>query len=303
MNFVRFRSRFYLLSLILIIPGVLALIFWGLRFGIDFVGGAEAVLGWQNSSTAISQIQHDVEATNVPNLHVQQSGDRQLLLRYEAKNQDEAKSRLDTLKLALSKDADGVTEVSFSLVGPTVSSNTQARAVKAVVVASVFIVLYIAYAFRGVRKPASAWQFGLAAIVALLHDLLVTAGLFSIIGHFLLWVEVDSLFVIAMLTVLGFSVHDTIVVFDRIRENLRLSGGKQSLSEVVDLSLTQTLARSVNTSLTVFLTLLALFLLGAPSMRSFILALLIGVSSGTYSSIFNASMLLVSWQNLKRRRT
>ena len=174
---------------------------------------------------------------------------------------------------------------------------------EAVVVASILIVLFIAYSFRSVPKPASSLKFGICAIIALLHDVLVLLGVFSILGHFF-HVEVDSLFLTAILTVIGFSVHDTIVVFDRIRENLRRLGGEH-FENVVNASILQTLSRSVNTSMTVILVLFTLLLFGGESIRWFIVALLVGVISGTYSSIFNASPLLVLWHEFakKRRKT
>jgi preprotein translocase subunit SecF len=164
---------------------------------------------------------------------------------------------------------------------------------------SAAIVLYIAFAFRNTPPPVSPWGFGLMAIVALLHDALFLLGLFSLLGHFF-EIEIDALFVTAILTVIGFSVHDTIVVFDRIRENLRRERG--DFETIVNHSILETIARSVNTSLTVLLTLLALFLFGGHSIKMFVLALLIGIASGTYSSIFTASPLLVTWHNWRLRR-
>jgi preprotein translocase subunit SecF len=160
-------------------------------------------------------------------------------------------------------------------------------------------VLYIAFAFRNIPPPMNSWNFGVAAIIAMLHDAILLVGIFSILG-FLFKVEVDSLFVTAVLTVIGFSVHDTIVVFDRIRENLRRERGE--FEAIVNTSILETMARSLNTSLTVLLTLLALFLFGGESIKLFVLALLIGIASGTYSSIFNASPILVSWYRWRQKR-
>lgn len=176
-------------------------------------------------------------------------------------------------------------------VGPSVASDTTRNAVLAVIAASVFILLYIWFAFRKVARP---WRYGACAIIALLHDVLVVLGVFSILGK-LFQVQVDALFITALLTVVGFSVHDTIVVFDRIRENMQRRT-VESFEQVVNASLVQTMARSLNTSLTVLFTLSALTLFGGDSIRTFTLALLIGIFSGTYSSIFNASMLLVMWE-------
>lgn len=181
--------------------------------------------------------------------------------------------------------------VSNSEVGPTVASETTRNAVLAVLAASLAILLYVWFSFRKVSKP---WRYGACAIIALLHDVLVVLGVFSILG-WLFNIQVDALFITALLTVVGFSVHDTIVVFDRIRENMQRRT-IESFEQVVNASLVQTLARSLNTSLTVLFTLTALTLFGGVSIRTFTLALLVGIFSGTYSSIFNASMLLVMWE-------
>ena len=165
----------------------------------------------------------------------------------------------------------------------------------------IMIVLYIAFAFRKVSKPISSFYYGLMAVVALIHDVTLPAGVFAFLGHYY-GVEVDTLFVTALLTVLGFSVHDTIVVFDRIRENLKDGGNKNDFEKVVGSSVNQTIGRSINTSLTVILVLLAMFFLGGESTKYFSLALLIGVAIGTYSSIFLASPLLVTIQKLKTRK-
>ncbi|MBI4092201.1 MAG: protein translocase subunit SecF [Candidatus Levybacteria bacterium] len=193
-----------------------------------------------------------------------------------------------------------ITEKSFETVGPTIGQETQANAIKAVIVASIAITAYIAFAFREVSNPVSSWKYGVSAIVALLHDVLIVVGLFSILGK-ILNVEVDSLFITALLTIMGFSVHDTIVVFDRIRENLRKNFNLK-FEEVVNNSLLETLNRSLNTSLTVVIVLLALLLFGGETTRWFIVALLVGIVSGTYSSIFNASQLLVVWNEWDKKK-
>ena len=184
------------------------------------------------------------------------------------------------------------TELEFSSVGGAVSTQIRNRAILAVALASIGILAYIAYAFRNTQNPM---LYGSAALVAMLHDVAVVLGVFSILGV-LFNVQIDALFITALLTVIGFSVHDTIVVFDRIRENLARNPADR-FEDIVDYSLAQTFVRSLNTSLTVVFTLLALVLFGGGSTRLFVLALLIGVISGTYSSIFNASQILVAWEN------
>jgi preprotein translocase subunit SecF len=191
-------------------------------------------------------------------------------------------------------------EQSFESVGPTVGAELKRKAIVAVILVLALIVLYVTWAFRKVSAgPVASWVYGVSAIVALIHDVVMVIGIFALLGHFFS-IEVDSLFVTALLTVLGFSVHDTIVVYDRIRERIASAVGK-TYEEVVNESLNQTLIRSINTSMTAILILFALVLFGGDSIRHFTLALLIGIASGTYSSIFVASPLLVVWEKLKRR--
>ncbi len=214
-------------------------------------------------------------------------------------------STLLKFKAALANSGNYIYVLDNATVSGSVAAETTRNAFLAVAAAAVFILLYIWFAFRKVTKP---WRFGACAIIALLHDVLVVLGVFSILG-WLLNIQIDALFITALLTVCGFSVHDTIVVFDRIRENMQRRTS-ETFEQVVNASLVQTMARSLNTSLTVLFTLSALTLFGGTTIRTFTLALLIGIFSGTYSSIFNASMLLVIWERgemgtsrLNRERT
>jgi preprotein translocase subunit SecF len=184
----------------------------------------------------------------------------------------------------------------FESVGPSIGQEVATRSAGAVGLAALGILAYITYAFRGVNH---AFRYGVAAIIAMLHDVAVVLGMEAILAHFFHW-ELDSLFLTALLTVIGFSVHDTIVVFDRIRENLGISK-KTAYETTVNRSIVQTLARSINTQLTVMFTLLALILFGGITIRHFVLIMLIGVLSGTYSSIFNAAPILVVWENREWR--
>lgn len=287
------RKIWYTISIVAIIPGLISLALFGLKLGIDFKGGAVLeVSGTVNESTvrelATKQGYKDVTIA---------TSDKVTLIRFrdDEKAAEQEANHKDFKGDLASK---GYKEVSYSVVGPSVSRDITRNALLSILVASIAIVMYIAWAFRNVPLPLTSWNFGVAAIVALLHDSLFLIGAFSLLGHFF-DIEVDALFVTAVLTVIGFSVHDTIVVFDRTRENLRSKRG--SFDEIVNNSIIETLARSLNTSLTVLLTLLALFLFGGASIKNFVLALLLGIISGTYSSIFNASQLLVSWQHYKEK--
>ena len=288
MEFIKYTKIYFLISLIVLVPGLISLIFIGLRPSIDFTGGSLIEIQTRQPVSE-TQIRQSVADADLDLSSLVRSTDNSYLLRLKPIDQ----SQHDSLLVALNTSYEGVFSQRFETIGPTVGAELTKRAVMAVSLASLAIIAYIAWSFRSVPKPYSSWKFGITAIIALGHDLLVVLGLFSIFGHFFA-VEVDALFVTALLTVIGFSVHDTIVVFDRIRENL----GKQphlTFSQVADFSLTETLGRSLNTSATVILTLTSLLLFGGSAIRWFVIALLIGIVSGTYSSIFNPTPLLVLW--------
>ena len=295
MNLIGKRKIWYAISLIMIVPGLISLFTFGLNLGIDFKSGELSKVAGSSNTDATRAIAVGLGFKDVT---VVSLGSNQTEIRFsDPAPQGDHEANHQKLKKALAEK--GITELSFDAVGPSVSKSIALNAIGALVAASIAIVLYVAYAFRNAPRPISPWSFGVMAIIALLHDALFVLGVFSILGHFL-GVEIDALFVTAILTVIGFSVHDTIVVFDRIRENLRRR--KDSFEDTVNASILETLARSINTSLTVILTLLALFLFGGQSIRLFVLALLIGIASGTYSSIFNASPLLVTWHNFKLKQ-
>jgi preprotein translocase subunit SecF len=294
-NIVGKRKLWFSISILLIVPGTVALILWGLKPGIDFTGGQEMELSGSKDQTLVRET---VEKAGVKDITVTTSGGDRLIVRYSDKEAgpDSELTHQNVKNLLAQK---GIVETSFSSVGPSVSRDITRNALVGVGLASVAILLYIAFAFRNTPPPVSPWSFGATAIIALLHDALLLIGVFAILGHFL-GVQVDALFVTAVLTVIGFSVHDTIVVYDRIRENLRRLN--KPFEEVVNISINETLARSLNTSVTVILVLLAFYLFGGESIKYFTLALLIGIISGTYSSIFNASPLLVVYNNWKIKR-
>lgn len=294
MDIIGKKNWYFLISLLVMVPGIISLLLFGLKLSIDFTGGSRLEYQVQSSKFKVlsSEIEKLIEEQGIEVNSVQSSEKNQFIIRTKPLDQTtQAK-----LKSSLVKKYKDVKEISSETVGPTIGSETTANAFKSIIIASILIVLYIAWSFRKVPKPASSWRFGFCAIAALIHDVIVVIGIFSILGK--VWnVEVDSLFVTALLTVIGFSVHDTIVVFDRIRENL-IRMGSLSFDKVVNESILQTLGRSLNTSLTVLLVLFTLLLFGGESIHWFIVALLIGIASGTYSSIFNASPLLVVWDEI-----
>jgi len=293
MDIVGKKYLYFLFSFIVIIPGLVSLLLFGLNLSIDFTGGTRITVSLPKQATqeTANKVKNILEKEKLKVSNIEISNNL-VFVRTQLMDQKQDGIFLADLKTEL-KDAK---QEQFETIGPTIGAETTANAIWAVIVASLFIVIYITWSFRKIPKPASSLRFGISAIVALIHDVLVVIGVFAILGHFFN-VEIDSLFVTALLTVIGFSVHDTIVVFDRIRENLKRVSGL-SFAQVVNESILQTLDRSLNTSLTVVLVLLALLLFGGESIKWFVVALLIGVVSGTYSSIFNASPLLVLWQEL-----
>ncbi|MBP9827057.1 protein translocase subunit SecF [Candidatus Saccharibacteria bacterium] len=296
MNIIGRRRIWFAISLLVIIPGTISLILWGLRPGIDFSGGQVMEIGKANDKQ--SSVKDVFEKAGVRDLTITTSGNDNLLARYR---DAEGKTPSETNEVVKAELASiGAEQVAFESVGPSVSRDITRNAVVSMALASLAIVLFIAIAFRNTPPPVSPWSFGITAVLALLHDALVIIGIFSLLGHFFK-VEIDSLFVTAVLTAVGFSVHDTIVVFDRIRENLKRYQG--SFETIVNDSIAETVARSLSTSLTVIFTLTALLVFGGESIRLFILALLIGILSGTFSSIFNAAPLLVVWHNFKLKRS
>ena len=289
MNFVGKRGWFYLFSLAVILPGVVFLIITpGVNPGIDFTGGSTLTLEFE-ADVNQADLRNELASAGHPDATVQKLGDRTFFIRTKELTDDFKVNLVDALEANLSPD--GLTELSFDLVSPVVASETVVNALYAVLAAAVGIFIYIWWAFRNVPSP---FRYGAAAIVALLHDTIIVIGIFSILGA-VLDMEVGTMFLIAILTVIGYSVNDTIVVFDRIRENVSIHPNRQ-LSEVVNLSISETIGRSLNTSITLLVTLLALFLFGGTTIREFLLVLLIGVVAGTYSSIAIASQVLISWE-------
>ncbi len=284
------RYWFFGLSLLVIIPGIIALLLWGLPLAIDFTGGSLLEVKFDSGSAPQpAQVVALYDKHNLPDSTVQTSGSDTLIIRSKAMD--------DTTKTQIVNDmqtqfGSKITVNRFDSVGPAVGKEVANQAALAVAAAAVAITIYITLAFRGVEH---SFRYGVSAIIAMLHDILVVVGLEALFGHFLGW-EADSLFLTALLTVIGFSVHDTIVVYDRIRENAGIYR-RIPYETLVNHSIVQTLDRSINTQLTVMITLLALVLFGGVTIRHFVTILLIGVFSGTYSSIFNASPILVVWEN------
>lgn len=296
MNIIKNTKLWFIISGILIVPGIIALLTWGLNLGIDFKGGTDTKIEFVKK-TDTQQIQNALKPLKLKDLIIQQNSPTQYTIRTITIGDKLDKQIVTTLQKSVGENK----VLSFELIGPSVSSDLTKKAFEAVILASLAIIFYLAFAFRKVPKTTNSWRFGICAVAALIHDALFVLGAYAILGHYFGY-EVNGLFITAVLTIIGFSVHDTIVVFDRIRENLRLSPNTP-FSETANNSIIQTLDRSLNTSLTVLIVLLSMYLLGGSSIKPFILTLLLGITIGTYSSIFNATPLLVVWQNAIARKT
>ena len=289
-DIVRRRYLYFGISLLVISPGLIALLIWGLPLAIDFTGGSLLQVSFDSgTSPPTDAVRQIYDQFGFVDSLVQTSGNDAIIVRTKHMEDSTKVQIVDEMEKRFGSP---ITVDRFETVGPSIGQEVALRASGAVALAALGIMFYITFAFRGVEH---AFRYGVSAIIAMLHDIFVVIGIEAILGHFLGW-EVDALFLTALLTVIGFSVHDTIVVFDRIRENSNIYR-RLPYETVVNHSIVQTLVRSINTQLTVMFTLLALVIFGGVTIRHFVLILLVGVLSGTYSSIFNAAPILVVWEN------
>jgi SecD/SecF fusion protein len=301
-DIVSTRNRYFALSLAILVPGLIAIVVWGFRLGIDFAGGnrLDVVLYQPTTQAQVISTVNSVKSAQNYKPEVQAASNNEFIISTlpspVAVVQDITNTLQSTYGIAV--DANGHPKVTQTTVGPTIAHTLVRNAVILVLVSSLLIALYLAVRFGG-SGQISRWRFSVCTFFKLLHDVFVLLGIWAILGHFSDLGQVDSLFVTAVLTSVAFSIHDTIVVFDRVRENLR-TGARMTFDQVVNLSTVQTMTRSLNTALTVAFVLLALVLMGGPTIRGFVLALLIGIVTGTYSSIFNASTMLVAWNSVDK---
>jgi preprotein translocase subunit SecF len=293
-NILGQRKYFYVFSGMLMLLSVVVLSVWGLKYGLDFTGGTLAEVKSEKLEVKSDEIKNVLIGAGINDAVITPTENNSILIRYANADDEKNQEVLNKLK----EKYPDIQNTRLDYIGPSISSELKSKAIWALAVAVVGIALYIAYAFRKVSRPVESWKYGLGAVAALVHDILITVGIFAALGHFFN-MEIDSSFIAALLTILGFSVHDTIVVYDRTRENL-LKSGSEKFDETVNRSLNETMARSINTSLTVLITLLAIFIFGGASIKNFTLALLIGITFGTYSSIFVASSLIVDWWKWER---
>lgn len=302
------RKLWLSISVILFVITATALGVWGLKLGIDFTGGTLLEIKFLTARPSVNEIYSNMESLNLGSLTVLPVGEEDMMLRFQDSTEEKHQEVLAKLnemvkdqpfaKNQAEEKKEKIEQIRYESVGPSIGKELRNKAFYSIFFVLVGIVIYISLTFRKVSKPVESWKYGLSALISMFHDAIITIGAFAILGKFY-GIEVNTPFVVAILTVVGYSIHDTIVVYDRIRENLPRSD--EDFEGTVNTSLNQTLARSINTSLTTLLALTAILLFGGKTIMPFALALTIGIFFGTYSSIFLASPLLIYWEKLKNR--
>lgn len=299
LNIIGKRKIYYSISGVFIIASFISFALWGLNFGIDFKGGSVLEINY-SSRPDLNLISDSLKQLNLNDLRISPLGLNGVVLRFREIDEETHQNIVKILSGDALKNKIQLDERRFSSIGPTIGAELKQKSIKAIIIVILGISLYIAWAFRKVSQPISSWRYGIVTLIALFHDLVIPVGLFAYLGHFY-GVEIGANFIVALLVVLGFSVHDTIVVFDRIRENLKRYT-ELNFASLINQSIRETLVRSLNTSLTVLLTLSALYIFGGENLKYFVLALIVGIFSGTYSSIFIAAPLLVTWLNILNKK-
>lgn len=298
-QFVKRRRIWYTISSTAVVLCITAIILFNLKYGLDFTGGSLLELSYSGAHPDLATVNTILSEQGLPESRVQLSGEHDVIIRSSELSESQHQTLLAAFEAhAQAADANNhVTEQRFESFGSSLGSELKRDSLIAIVIVLAAIIAYIAYAFRKVSRPDASWKFGGVAIIALAHDLIILIGIFAILGHYA-GIEVDSYFITALLTLLGFSVHDTIVTLDRVRENLFKNRTNESFGELVNQSINQTIIRSVNTS-TALLSLIAIYFFGGETLRDFSLALILGMLIGTYSSIFLAAPLLVTWHKVR----
>ncbi|MEI8174613.1 MAG: protein translocase subunit SecF [bacterium] len=301
MFIIKYKKIFLSLSIFLIIVSIISIFTFGLKAGIDFKGGALLEVDYAGGRPEVSLIENTIKTLNLNQILIQPTGENGYII----KTRDLSQSEHETLSKVLSLDNKyPVTEKGFTSIGPSVGSELARKAILSIIFVIIAIILFITYAFRKVSRPVASWKYGIITIVTLLHDIIIPAGVFALLAHYT-GAEVDTLFVLALLTILGLSVHDKIVVFDRIRENLRSGDNKDNFADTIGKSTSQTIVRSINITLTIIFVLVPLYFFGPETTKNFALILTVGLFFGIYSSLFFASPLLVlveNWQTTKKKK-
>jgi preprotein translocase subunit SecF len=298
-SIVKSRRVWYSLSGIMVAASLIGFVVWGLRLGIDFTGGSLLEISFSGTPPTIQEITTAVSPEPLEVVTVQTVGDTGAILRFGNVDEDTHKKILEQLSQKFGTPDAPVIENRFETIGPSLGQELRRRTIWAIAIVVLAIMAYIAWAFRKVSKPIASWKYGFVAAIALFHDVIISVGAFVLLGKFY-GIEVNTAFIAALLTILGYSINDTIVVFDRIRENL-LRHSSDSFEKTVDRSVQETLTRSINTSFTALLALFSILAFGGATIRDFVFALIVGIVIGTYSSIFLASPLLVTWERFRLR--
>jgi len=293
LNVIKNRKIWLGFSGVLVALSVVAIFTWGLKFGIDFTGGSLLELQFKGEKQLSAvEIKENLQDLNLNSLIVQPTESNSVILRFKDDSEDVHQSVVKRIESLVE-----VEELRYEAVGPSIGKELKSKSFNTIFLVLIIIVLYISLVFKKVSKPVSSWKYGIASIVALFHDIIIVLGVFAVLGKFFN-TEINTPFIAAILTLLGYSVNDTIIVFDRIRENLPKSS--ENFMNTINKSINQTLIRSINTSFTTILVLLAIIIFGGNSIRDFVLALAVGVFIGTYSSVFVASPILV-WFDKRRK--
>ena len=295
-NIIGHRKIFYAISGFFVAASIFGLAVFGLSLGIDFKGGSVMEIEFSERLPATEEIRTVLSGLNLGDFSVRTIGEKAVTLKLKDISEETHQAILKALRAKFPE----IEEKQFESIGPTIGRELRNKAITSSIIVLLAISLYIAWAFRKVSRPVSSWRYGIATLIALFHDILIPIGVFAYLGHFR-GVEIDSNFIVAILVILGFSVHDTIVVFDRTRENLKRYNWVD-FGELVNQSVNEVIARSIATSATVLLVLTSLFLWGGATLKFFVLTLMIGVFFGTYSSIFIASALIADWEKRLRRK-
>lgn len=293
---VRYRLFWYIVSLFLAGASLVAFFLYGLRPSIDFTGGSLLSVTWDTTRPTAESLQTVLSEQGLRDAMIQPVEEKETLFRFATVSEEKHQAIVQALTTL-----GAMTENRFETIGPAIGKELQGKAMWSVILVILAITLYVAWAFRHVSRPVASWKYGIITIIALFHDVLLPIGIFALLGKFF-HVEVTSAFIVALLTVLGYSVNDTIIVFDRIRENLGRFGTRLSFDAIIDTSVTQTFTRSINTTLTTLLSLVAIYFFGGESVKYFALALIVGIASGAYSSIFIASPLLATAYRLQHKK-
>ncbi|MBU4315272.1 protein translocase subunit SecF [Patescibacteria group bacterium] len=291
------KSKIWLsISGLLVIASIISVAVFGINYGIDFTGGTLMDITFQNE-VSLDDLRSTYSDAGY-GATVQKTDETSFIARLSSLTQEQH-TQVNSL---LEERFGGFEENRYETIGSVIGQELKGSSAKAILLLLGLIVLYIAWAFRKVSEPVKSWKYGIITIVAAFHDVVIPLGVFSVLGHFYGY-EVNTAFIAALLTIMGYSINDTIVIFDRTRENLvNHRNASKEFGEIVNMSVVQSFARSINTSLTTIIVLMAILFFGGETTRPFVLALIIGITTGTYSSIFVASPLLVYWEKWKSRR-